>query len=432
MKTVRKSPSQDDKVSWWYWFEKLDGNRAKCKNCEWLRDRGPAKSTSILRCHLKSKHSELYDQRMEAQATTPNPEQRGRKRTMTTPTTNGAKEGAQQRRQQRRTTAKSMLAMIKTAPHDDEYGQMIRNDIAAAEFCSNFVDHSSPKFAISDHFNEKQIPNFMPSVDTDNGSLKESLGLSHAMLSMFMNTLGDNNVTSLNDMTDVGACDQYNNNNIAPPSIPPSSAKKRQCSSKRFTTAPTKSDAIAASSNLIPNSSGNSNNENNDILPTSSLSMLMQQSSVTANAPQRAQQQQPIVKMCRVETFSAAHRLHNDNLPDYLNREVFGKCNNGNGHGHNYTWKVVLKGPVDQHTGMVYNLADLKREMNEVLEQVDHKHLDKDVPYFRDNGIVSTTENLSVFLYNELSATMSSPELLHKVVVCETDKNCFSFAGYSS
>jgi 6-pyruvoyl-tetrahydropterin synthase len=44
---------------------------------------------------------------------------------------------------------------------------------------------------------------------------------------------------------------------------------------------------------------------------------------------------------------------------------------------------VVLKGPVDDATGMVYNLTDLKREMADVLETVDHKNLDKDVPHFR-------------------------------------------------
>lgn len=61
----------------------------------------------------------------------------------------------------------------------------------------------------------------------------------------------------------------------------------------------------------------------------------------------------PLVKMSRVESFSAAHRLHNGNLTAHLNREIYGKCNNGNGHGHNYTWKVVLEGPIDSMTGMV-------------------------------------------------------------------------------
>jgi 6-pyruvoyltetrahydropterin/6-carboxytetrahydropterin synthase len=32
--------------------------------------------------------------------------------------------------------------------------------------------------------------------------------------------------------------------------------------------------------------------------------------------------------------FSAAHRLHNPDLSDEKNRDLFGKCNNPHGHGH--------------------------------------------------------------------------------------------------
>lgn len=62
---------------------------------------------------------------------------------------------------------------------------------------------------------------------------------------------------------------------------------------------------------------------------------------------------QPIAKMCRIECFSAAHRLHNPNLNAEHNQQIYGKCNNKNGHGHNYRWKVVLEGPVNAQTGMV-------------------------------------------------------------------------------
>lgn len=91
----------------------------------------------------------------------------------------------------------------------------------------------------------------------------------------------------------------------------------------------------------------------------------------------------PIVTLKRVETFSAAHRLHSAALTAQENEEIFQKCNNPAGHGHNYTWEAVLRGPVDPKTGMVYNLADLKREMGIVLDLVDHKNLDIDVAYFR-------------------------------------------------
>ncbi|KAI1718081.1 6-pyruvoyl tetrahydropterin synthase domain-containing protein [Ditylenchus destructor] len=133
--------------------------------------------------------------------------------------------------------------------------------------------------------------------------------------------------------------------------------------------------------------------------------------------------------MCRKEHFSAAHRLHNTSLSDAENLALFGKCNNPNGHGHNYEWEVVLEGLIDQRSGMVYNLETLKREMAEVLEKVDHKNLDVDVPYFRENKIVSTTENLAVYLYEELKRRISQPELLKKVIVHETNKNSFTYRG---
>ena len=62
----------------------------------------------------------------------------------------------------------------------------------------------------------------------------------------------------------------------------------------------------------------------------------------------------------RREVFSASHRLHNSNLSDAENEEIFGKCNNKNGHGHNYTLEVMVAGEVDPKTGYVVDLKELK------------------------------------------------------------------------
>ena len=59
----------------------------------------------------------------------------------------------------------------------------------------------------------------------------------------------------------------------------------------------------------------------------------------------------PIVYVSRTETFSACHRLHCSKLSDKDNRHIYGKCNNPNGHGHNYKVEVTLRGPVDPKTG---------------------------------------------------------------------------------
>ncbi|EGD79842.1 6-pyruvoyl tetrahydrobiopterin synthase, variant [Salpingoeca rosetta] len=92
----------------------------------------------------------------------------------------------------------------------------------------------------------------------------------------------------------------------------------------------------------------------------------------------------PVCYISRVESFSACHRLHSIHLSDEENKRIFGKCNNPNGHGHNYKVEVTLRGSVDPKTGMVINLVDLKQYMKKaIMDTMDHKHLDLDVPYFK-------------------------------------------------
>ncbi|KAL3985925.1 6-pyruvoyl tetrahydrobiopterin synthase [Acanthocheilonema viteae] len=134
-----------------------------------------------------------------------------------------------------------------------------------------------------------------------------------------------------------------------------------------------------------------------------------------------------LVELTRRETFSACHRLQNATLSDTENDQLYGKCNNLNGHGHNYIWEVTLRGPIDQKSGMVYSLANLKNEMKIVLDEVDHKNLDKDIVYFKNN--VSTAENLIVYLWNELKSKIGNPELLYKMILHETEKNSVTYRG---
>ncbi|XP_031847144.1 6-pyruvoyl tetrahydrobiopterin synthase purple isoform X2 [Nomia melanderi] len=136
----------------------------------------------------------------------------------------------------------------------------------------------------------------------------------------------------------------------------------------------------------------------------------------------------PIAYLTRKETISSCHRLHSDNLSEEENKNVYGKCNNYWGHGHNYTVEVTVRGPVDSVTGMVMNLSDLKSYMKTILmEQLDHKNLDKDVLYFKD--VVSTTENVAIYIFNELKNLMPNPKLLYEVKIYETDKNIVVYRG---
>ncbi|CAF1491676.1 unnamed protein product [Adineta steineri] len=141
----------------------------------------------------------------------------------------------------------------------------------------------------------------------------------------------------------------------------------------------------------------------------------------------------PKVYLTRRETFSTAHRLHSSYLSDADNMRIFDKCNNPNGHGHNYVLEVTVVGHVDAHTGMVMNIADLKYLIQEhVLKFIDHKHLDKDVDYFRETKTVSTTENLAVFIWQQINTVIDNQFdniKLHEVKVYETEKNIVVYRG---
>eukprot|EP00116_Pleurobrachia_bachei_P010823 sb/3471085/ len=127
------------------------------------------------------------------------------------------------------------------------------------------------------------------------------------------------------------------------------------------------------------------------------------------------------VLLSRIESFSAAHRLYNPSLTEAENNSLFGKCAWANGHGHNYKVEVRVKGKVDPVSGMVMNLSDLKPLIQRVLDQVDHRCLDKDVPYFADKP--STAENIAIFFWEELVGKLPDGVKLNKVKVWETEKN---------
>uniref|UniRef100_A0ABK0KZU1 6-pyruvoyl tetrahydrobiopterin synthase n=2 Tax=Rattus norvegicus TaxID=10116 RepID=A0ABK0KZU1_RAT len=135
-------------------------------------------------------------------------------------------------------------------------------------------------------------------------------------------------------------------------------------------------------------------------------------------------------RLSRLVSFSASHRLHSPSLSAEENLKVFGKCNNPNGHGHNYKGErgtSSLSGRIDPVTGMVMNLTDLKEYMEEaIMKPLDHKNLDLDVPYFAD--VVSTTENVAVYIWENLQRLLPVGAL-YKVKVYETDNNIVVYKG---
>lgn len=135
------------------------------------------------------------------------------------------------------------------------------------------------------------------------------------------------------------------------------------------------------------------------------------------------------VFLTRVYEFCASHRLHEPSMSAAENRTIFGKCNNPNGHGHNYVVEVTVKGEVDPRTGVIGNLDEMDRLVNEkVVEYLDHHHLNTDVPEFDD--LNPTAENIARVIWDRLDANPGGAKL-HRIRLYETARNIATYYGPS-
>ena len=134
-----------------------------------------------------------------------------------------------------------------------------------------------------------------------------------------------------------------------------------------------------------------------------------------------------MVYLTRKAEFSASHYYHNPEFTPDENQRIFGKCNNPNGHGHNYTLEVTVKGQVDIHSGFVVDLKQLKEIMNrEVLDALDHRFLNKELPEFRST--IPTTENLAINIWSRLEPKLNLAKL-HRIRLYETPDLFVDFYG---
>lgn len=135
-----------------------------------------------------------------------------------------------------------------------------------------------------------------------------------------------------------------------------------------------------------------------------------------------------VVRVTRRAHFSAAHRLHREDWSDERNRAVFGDCSNPNWHGHNYTVDVTVEGPVDPETGFVMDLKALKEALAErVVTDVDHRNLNLEVSWME--GVMPSTENFAVAIWNRLSNALPSGVRLCRVFLRETPNNSVEYTG---
>jgi 6-pyruvoyltetrahydropterin/6-carboxytetrahydropterin synthase len=121
--------------------------------------------------------------------------------------------------------------------------------------------------------------------------------------------------------------------------------------------------------------------------------------------------------------FSAAHRLALPSLSYEENVEIYGKCARPHGHGHNYHLEVTVKGETDPRTGMIADLGDLQKAIDDyVVEPFDHTFLNKDIPYFAK--VVPTAENIAIHIRDLLREPIAQTGAqLHKVKLIESPNN---------
>ncbi|HLF19603.1 MAG TPA: 6-carboxytetrahydropterin synthase [Bacteroidota bacterium] len=137
-----------------------------------------------------------------------------------------------------------------------------------------------------------------------------------------------------------------------------------------------------------------------------------------------------MVYVTRRETFSASHRLYNPQFSEAKNLELFDKCANPHGHGHNYVLEVTVAGNPQRETGYVIDLKGLKQIIKEeIIQKVDHKHLNLDVDFLK--GVIPTSENIARVFWDVLEPRIKGGKL-HSIRLQETENNSVEYRGGKS
>jgi len=135
------------------------------------------------------------------------------------------------------------------------------------------------------------------------------------------------------------------------------------------------------------------------------------------------------MRVTRRYRFAASHRLHSAAFTEQQNRELYGKCNNPYGHGHDYVLDVTAAGPVDPGSGQVVHIPSLDRLVSDqVLRDFDHRYINADLGEFQ--ALVPTSENIMRVIEDRLTAHWSEAfpgewPRLESIRLRETKRNFF-------
>ncbi len=136
-----------------------------------------------------------------------------------------------------------------------------------------------------------------------------------------------------------------------------------------------------------------------------------------------------MIQVTRRYRLSASHRLHAAQLSERENEELYGKCHNPFGHGHNYEVEVSVEGPVEERSGRAVDTRRLDKLVQEqVLLPFNSRNLNVEVEAFQH--MVPTTENMGKEIFARLDSVWRTTfpgewPALHKIRITETPRNFF-------
>lgn len=134
-----------------------------------------------------------------------------------------------------------------------------------------------------------------------------------------------------------------------------------------------------------------------------------------------------MIELTQCFEFSASHRLHVESMSPEENRACFGKCNNPNGHGHNYQVEITIGRSNPASNGVVLALPKFEDIVKrEVIDRLDHTHLNADVPEFK--GVNPSVENIAKVVWQYLDGKFEDA-VLRRVRVWETAKTYAEYSG---
>ena len=111
--------------------------------------------------------------------------------------------------------------------------------------------------------------------------------------------------------------------------------------------------------------------------------------------------------------FAAAHQL----------RGYQGRCENL--HGHNWVVQATLEAASLNKIGLAIDFTEIKNALREVLDQLDHKHLN-DLPMFREMN--PSSENLSRWICEALASRLDSEDVrVSRVTTWESEDACATY-----